>query len=248
MMIGEKNIASAMSVITAKQIKQASSAQSIYSILKLTPSVNEYQQNIGPGVPVLTVRGIRMSQLAQTLDGVPMISLLSGGEGAYLSYNIGSVVTTGQLSGIHVYPGVAPPSRGGFATVGGTIAYKTKSPSTKPDVKIFSKIGSFNTNTYGVSANTGKIPGADGLRLYTRLSRTTSDGYIDYTPSKYTDFMFGAVKPYDYGLSKITATVLYNTSSGYLLAAPIPVNLLNKYGRFYNYTPSDSSIQQKNSI
>lgn len=246
LMVGEKNIASAMSVITEKQIKQASTAQSIYSILKQTPSVNEYQQNIGPGVPVLTIRGVRMSQLAQTLDGVPMISLLSGGEGAYLSYNIGSVVTSGQLSGIHVYPGVAPPDRGGFATVGGTVAYTTKGPAKKSDVKIFTKVGSFNTDTYGVSANTGKIPGADGLRLYTRLSRTTSNGYIDYTPSKYTDFMFSAVKPYDYGLSKITATVLYNTSSGYLLASPVPVNLLDKYGHFYNYAPSDSSIQQKN--
>lgn len=246
MKVGEKNIASAMSVITDKQIKRASSAQSIYSLLKQTPSVNEYQQNIGPGVPVLTVRGVRMSQLAQTLDGVPMISLLSGGEGAYLDYNVGSVVTSGQISGIHVYPGVAPPDRGGFATVGGTVAYTTKSPAMKPDVKIFTKVGSFNTNTYGVSANTGKIPGADGLRLYTRLTKTTSDGYIDYTPSKYTDFMFSAVKPYDYGLSKITATVLYNTSNGYLLASPIPVDLLNKYGRFYNYTPADSSIQQKN--
>ncbi|MBU2787035.1 Plug domain-containing protein, partial [Acidithiobacillus sp. VAN18-1] len=78
------------------------SAASIYSILKLTPSVNEYQQNIGPGTPTLTVRGVRMSQLAQTLDGIPMISLLHGGQGAYINNqdnNVGSLVSMGQIEG-----------------------------------------------------------------------------------------------------------------------------------------------------
>lgn len=131
LLVGEKNIASAMSVISHEQIKAASSAASIYSILKLTPSVNEYQQNIGPSMPTLTVRGVRMSQLAQTLDGIPMTSLLSGGEGALNSHGIGSLVSTGQVAGIHVYPGVAPPDRGGFATIGGTINYQTKQPTDK---------------------------------------------------------------------------------------------------------------------
>lgn len=122
LLVGERNIASAMSVIGPTQIKHSSSAESIYSLLKQTPSVNEYQQNVGPGTPVLTVRGVRMSQLAQTLDGIPMTDLLSGGQGAYLNNNVGTIISNGQISGIHVYPGVAPPDRGGFATVGGTVS------------------------------------------------------------------------------------------------------------------------------
>ncbi len=100
MEMGEHNIPSDMSVLTKKQIRAQSSSQSIYSILKQTPSVNEYQQNVGPGTPVLTIRGVRMSQLAQTLDGIPMISPLSGGEGAYLNNNIGSMVSKGQIEGV----------------------------------------------------------------------------------------------------------------------------------------------------
>ncbi|PKY11363.1 TonB-dependent receptor [Acidithiobacillus marinus] len=246
LLVGERNIASAMSVIGPTQIKHASSAESIYSLLKQTPSVNEYQQNVGPGTPVLTVRGVRMSQLAQTLDGIPMTDLLSGGQGAYLNNNVGTIISNGQISGIHVYPGVAPPDRGGFATVGGTVSYTTKTPPEKRYADIFTKIGSFSTDTYGFDASTGKIPDTDGLRIYTRLSQTQTDGYIQNTPARYTDFLFTAIKPYDYGLSKVTGTVIYNTAHGYLISAPNAVAQLDKYGIFYNYPLSESSTFQRN--
>jgi iron complex outermembrane receptor protein len=245
-LVGERNIASAMSVIGPDQIKHSSSAESIYSLLKQTPSVNEYQQNIGPGTPVLTVRGVRMSQLAQTLDGIPMTDLLSGGQGAYLSNNIGTVISNGQISGIHVYPGVAPPDRGGFATVGGTVSYTTKTPPKKRYADIFTKVGSFSTDTYGFDASSGTIPGTDGLRVYTRLSQTQTNGYIQNTPARYTDFLFTAIKPYDYGLSKVTGTVIYNTAHGYLISAPNAVAQLDRYGLFYNYPLSEASTFQKN--
>jgi len=246
LLVGERNIASAMSVISPEQISRASSSQSIYSILKQTPSVNEYQQNIGPGTPVLTVRGVRMTQLAQTLDGIPMTSLLSGGQGAYLTNNVGSLVGTGQISGIHVYPGVAPPDRGGFATVGGTIDYTTKQPTSKPYADIFTKIGSFSTDTYGFEANSGNIPDTDGLKTFVRLSQTQTAGYIQNTPARYTDFLFSAIKPYDDGLSKVTATVIYNQAKGNLISAPIPTAQLDKYGIFYNYPLSMASTEQDN--
>ena len=246
LLVGERNIASAMSVITPEQIKHASSSENIYSLLKRTPSVNEYQQNIGPGTPVLTVRGVRMSQLAQTLDGIPMTSLLYGGEGGYLNNNIGSVVATGQIQGIHVYPGVAPPDRGGFATVGGTVNYITKPPTNTFYTDLFSKIGSFSTDVYGAQINSGIIPHTDGLKVLMRLSQTQTAGYIQNTPARYTDFLFSAVKPYDYGLSRVTATVIYNRGNGYLISAPLPTAQLNKYGIFYNVPLSEASTQEVN--
>lgn len=244
--VGQKNITSAMSVISKEDIEKSSSSQSIYSILKSTPSVNEYQQNIGPGTPVLTIRGVRMSQLAQTLDGVPMTSLLSGGQGAFLDYNVGSMVSTGQIDSIHVYPGVAPPDRGGFATVGGTVNYKTKEPTDKPYTDIFTKYGSFNTKNYGLEFNSGDIPRTDGGKVLFRLSQTKTDGYIDNTASKYTDMLLSGVKPYNQGLSKLTGTVIYNTGGGYLISAPTPTDLLDQYGNTYNFPLSTASSYQNN--
>ncbi|MDR7925802.1 TonB-dependent receptor [Acidithiobacillus thiooxidans] len=246
LLVGEKNIASAMSIISSEDIKSASSSQSIYSILKQTPSVNEYQQNIGPGTPVLSIRGVRMSQLAQTLNGIPIQSLQYGGQGALLNYNIGSPVSLGQIEGIHVYPGVAPPDRNGFATVGGTIAYTAKTPSKDRYVDIFSKIGSFSTDNYGAELNTGVIPHTGGLRILTRISRTTTDGYIQNTPTQYRNFLFSADKPYDHGLSNISAIVIYNRGSGKIITEPLPVAQLDEYGLYYNYPLSEASNTEVN--
>jgi iron complex outermembrane receptor protein len=244
--VGQKNITSAMSVISREDIEKTSNSQSIYSLLKSTPSVNEYQQNIGPGTPVLTIRGVRMSQLAQTLDGVPMTSLLSGGQGGFLNYNVGSIVSTGQIEGIHVYPGVAPPDRGGFATVGGTVNYQTKAPTDKPYTDVFTKVGSFNTTNYGAEFNSGDIPGTDGAKVLMRISKTKTDGYIDNTPATYQDFLLSGVKPYDQGLSKLTGTVIYNQGKGYLISAPTPIDLINQYGMNYNFPLSTANTYQDN--
>ncbi|MDR7926760.1 TonB-dependent receptor [Acidithiobacillus thiooxidans] len=246
MVVGEKNISSAMSVIGKKTIKNASSSASIYSMLRRTPSVNEYQQNIGPGLPVLTIRGVPLPELAQTLDGVPMTSILNGGQGSFYSYNVGSIVSTGQIEGIHVYPGSAPPDREGFATIGGTINFKTKKPKNKFDVKIFSKIGSFSTDNYGLSLNSGSIPGSGGLKIYTRISRTTTDGYIQHTPAKYTDLYMSLIKPYDYGLSHVSATFIYNNGIGNIIEAPVPTKLQNENGLYYNFPLSTAYSEQKN--
>lgn len=249
LLVGEKNIASAMSVISQKQIENGGTAASIYSILKLSPSVNEYQQNIGPSMPVLTIRGVRMSQLAQTLDGVPMTSLLSGGVGALNTYGIGSLVSTGQVSGVHIYPGVAPPDRAGFATIGGTVNYHSKQPTAKKYADIFTKIGSFSTDVFGAQINSGKIPKTGGLELLARYSNTQTAGYIQHTPSRYSDFLFSAKRPYDYGLSKVFATVIYNKGNGYESDySGYPVALQKENGLFYNVPLSQTSTQQFNSF
>ncbi|MBU2750753.1 TonB-dependent receptor [Acidithiobacillus thiooxidans] len=247
LIVGEKNIASSMSVIGEKQIKRSSSSASIYSLLKQSPSVNEYQQNIGPSMPVLTIRGVRMSQLAQTLDGIPITSLLSGGNGALNSYSIGSIVSTGQISGIHIYPGVAPPDRTGFATIGGTVNYQSKQPTSKKYADIFSKVGSFSTDVFGLQVNSGNIPHTGGLKFLARYSNTQTAGYIQHTPQRFSDFLFSVIKPYDYGLSKIFATVIYNKGNGYEQdQGGYPVPLENKYGLFFNQPLWQTSTYQNN--
>lgn len=244
---GEKNITSAMSIIGGKKIKEASSSSSIYSILKITPSVNEYQQNIGSSTPVFSVRGVRTSELAETLDGIPIQSLLNGGIGAINSYNIGSIVSVGQIDKIHIYPGVAPPDRSGFATVGGTISFNTIKPSKKRNLKIFSSIGSFSTDKYGAQLNSGKIIGSGGLRLLLRYSKTTTGGYIEHTPASYRNILFSLYKPYNYGLSHVDAVLIYNHAQGELQTfGGIPQPLQNKYGLYYNYPLNQTKDEEQN--
>ncbi|MDR7925788.1 TonB-dependent receptor [Acidithiobacillus thiooxidans] len=250
LILEEKNLPTTVTSISKKQILNSGPSQSIYSILSKAPSVSAYQQNIGPATPVFTVRGVRMSQIAQTLDGIPMQDLLSGGELAELaapSGNFGSLVTTGQISGIKIYPGIAPPDKSGFATIGGTIAYTTKKPTKKFNAKLFSSIGSFGTESYGGQINSGSIPGTGGLRVLARLSQTQTDGYVEHTPARYTNFMISLMKPYDYGLSKITGLVIYNRSKGNFPynGDAIPMAQQEKYGLFYNYPTSVAFNQEE---
>lgn len=251
LLIAEKNIPTTLTTIGKKQIANAGPSQSIYSILSKAPSVSAYQQNIGPATPVFTVRGVRMSQIAQTLDGIPIQDLISGGELAALaapSGNFGSLVTTGQLSDIKIYPGIAPPDKSGFATIGGTIAYFTKKPTKKFNAKLFSSIGSFGTESYGGQVNSGIIPGSGGLRIIARLNQTQTDGYIQHTPARYTDFMISLMKPYDNGLSKVTGLVIYNKSSGYFPynGDAIPTAQQDEYGLYYNYPQSVAYNEETN--
>ncbi len=244
LLLKEKNVANAISVITPDQIKAVEHTGSIQSVLAQTPSVNEYQSGVGQKLPVLTVRGVRASQLADTLDGVPINDLLYGGAGGFLSNNNGAPVTLGQISGSTIYPGIAPPDRAGFATVGGTIAYTTKLPSKHRYAKIFGSYGSFDTYNYGFELNTGKLSKSpDAPRFMLRYNQGYSAGYQTGTSNQYEDLMASAIKPYDYGLSRITATVLYNRDRGYDTNAPLPVPLINQ-NFYYNFPRSLTYLRQ----
>lgn len=248
LLLKEKNIANAVSNIDQRQIAaEGAETGSIQSLLKQTPSVNEYQQNIGQGVPVLTVRGVRNSQLAQTLDGIPLQDLISGGQGGFLANNVGSPVTLGQISGTAIYPGVAPPDRQGFATVGGTIAYTTKVPSTARSATVFAGYGSFDTSHAGFEINTGKLgTSEDAPRALLRYNQEYTAGFPDGNSIRSGDMLASVIKPYDDGLSKLTATVIYNRADGYVVTAPVPVPLINANSYSYNFPHSLTYSRQNN--
>ncbi len=245
LLLKEKNIAAAVSFIDKHQIEAEGTSGSIQSLLKQTPSVNEYQQGLGQAVPVLTIRGVRNSQLAQTLDGIPLQDLLSGGQGAFLNNNVGSPVTLGQISETAVYPGVAPPNRQGFATIGGTIAYTLKKPSSTPSAEIFGGYGSFDTSHLGFELNTGAYKNQiDGVRALLRYSQSYTAGYIDNTNARYGDLLLALDKPYNDGLSHLTADVIYNRGQGYVLTSPLPVPELQQNGASFNFPKSDTYNRQ----
>ncbi|GAA5265076.1 iron complex outermembrane recepter protein [Acidiphilium sp. MT5] len=249
LLLREKNVAAAVSHISKQEIESAGTeTSSIQSLLKQTPSVNEYQQNVGQGVPVLTVRGVRNSQLAETLNGmIPLQDLANGGQGSFLSNNIGSPITLGQLSGTTVYPGVAPPDKQGFATIGGTIAYTTKKPSAKPYAEIFGGFGSLDSSNAGFEINTGNIgKGIDAPRALLRYNQSYTAGFPDGNSIRSGNMLFDIVKPYDDGLSHLSATVIFNRADGYLATAPVPVPLMNANSYSFNFPHSLSFSKQNN--
>ena len=241
-LLRETNSPSAVTELGTAQIAQTGVQGSPSSLLRAAPSVYVYQQGIGNNEPVLSIRGARGLETAQTLDGVPMQDLLSGGTGAYQQNIIGGRFNLGQINGVSIYPGVAYPDKATFGTIGGTIAYTTLRPGNDLYVDVTGSIGSFGTYNEGFTLNSGNLDGWLGTgneapKLLLKYSNLQTNGYVDYTGARYNNMLFAFDKPYDQGLSKFQATVLYNTGDGLFVPEPIPLPYLDKNGLFSNYSP-----------
>ena len=241
----EKNSPSAVTELGAKAIAATGVSGSVASMLRQAPSVNVYQQGIGDNAPVLTIRGLRGLEVATTLDGVPIQDLEAPGA-SYVADNIGSYLSLDQISGVSIYPGVAYPNRNTFGTIGGTVAYDSLRPSKEASIDVTGEIGSFGTYKEGIALNSGAFDsplgtGDNAVSVMAQYANLQSNGFIDYTESRYNTFQFGVDKPYDDGQSKLQFTVLYNSASGLFENEPVPVPYLKKYGPFSNY---DTSVWQ----
>ena len=243
-LVREKNSPSAVTELGAAQIAQVGVQGSVATLLRQAPSVYVYQQGIGENEPVLTIRGARGLETAQTLDGVPMQDLLSGGTGNYLQNLLGGHFNLDQISGVSIYPGVAYPDKSTFGTIGGTIAYNSLRPTNDAHADLFGSVGSFGTYNEGFDINTGRLDGplgygVDAPKMLLKYSNLQTNGFIDYTPARYNSMEYALDKPYDQGQSLFQATVNYNTGSGLSLPEPVPVPFLQKYGMYSNYSPTD---------
>ncbi len=246
-----RNPPSAATELGTKQIAQVGVQGSPSTLLRQAPSVNVYQQGIGNNEPVLSIRGIRGLESAQTLDGVPMQDLLYGGTGPYLSSLIGGKFDLSQISGVDIYPGVAFPSDNTFGTIGGTVAYTSLRPTDERGIDVFGSVGSFKTFQEGITLNSGKLDGFlgsgyDAPKIMAQYTNLQTAGFIDYTPARYNNLEVAFDKPYDGGLSKFQATVLYNTGNGYYTNEPIPTPYLQRNGMFSNYSPDDLYAKENN--
>jgi iron complex outermembrane receptor protein len=209
-----------------------------------------YQQGLGDNAPELTIRGLRGLEIATTLDGVPTQDLLAPGA-FYLANNIGGLFTLSQISGVSIYPGVAYPDKSTFGTIGGTIAYDSKRPTNDFYLDVSGGVGSFGTYTEGFEVNSGAIDsplgtGDNAARMLLNYRNFQTQGFIDGTPNRENEMEAAFDKPYDDGLSKFQATVLYNTGDGLIENEPVPLPYLEKNGMFSNYPTNLVSAAERN--
>ncbi len=246
LLLKEKDIPNAVTHLDQQAVQAENpTTGSIQTLLKQSPSVVAYTQQVGQDNPTLAIRGVRNDELAETLDGVPINSLLTG-SGDYLSSAaIGSPVTLDQIDGVTIYPGLAPPDHQGFGTVGGTIAYTTKQPTDERSAELEAGFGSFDTQHFGFVLNTGKIgDGPDAPKVLIQYDQSETAGYVSNTPAQFHDFMLNAVKPYDDGLSKVGLVIIFNQGKALWQTLPAPTALIQANGQKFNYPISDGFYNQ----
>jgi iron complex outermembrane receptor protein len=240
LLLREKDIPNAVSVITQKQVQaQNPTTGSIQTLLKQSPSVVAYSQQPGQDNTTLAIRGVRNDELSETLDGVPINNLLSGSGDYVEDGSIGSPVTLNEIDGATVYPGLAAPDHQGFGTVGGTIAYTTKQPTDNPYAELEGGFGSFDTQHFGFTLNSGDIgSGPDAAKALMLYDQSQTAGYVSNTPAQFHDFMLNVEKPYNNGLSKVGMVVIFNQGTGLVQTLPAPTALIQAQGYKFNYPTS----------
>lgn len=129
----------------------------------------------GIGYSSFRIRGTDMNRINITVNGIPLNDAESHGV-----FWVNMPDFASSISSIQVQRGVGT-STTGAAAFGASVNLKTEAPSSDAYAEITSAAGSFNTFHNTVSAGTGLLKGK--WALDSRLSKISSDGYIDRASS-----------------------------------------------------------------
>ena len=167
--------------ITKKQIESTNLGQDLPFLLNQTPSVvvNSDAGN-GVGYTGIHIRGTDATRINMTLNGIPYNDAESQS-----IYFVDLPDFASSVNSIQIQRGVGTSSNGAGA-FGATINFSTNEFNEKPYAEFNNSVGSFNTWKNTVKAGSGLIDGH--FTIDARLSRISSDGYIDRASSDLKSF------------------------------------------------------------
>jgi iron complex outermembrane receptor protein len=166
-----------------KEIEKLNLGPDLPFILNQTPSVviNSDAGN-GVGYTGIRIRGSDASRINITLNGVPFNDAESQG-----TFFVDLPDFTSSISSIQVQRGVGTSSNGAGA-FGASINISTNEVNLQPYAEFNNSYGSFNTWKNTVKAGSGLV--GEHFTTDIRLSRISSDGYIDRASSNLKSFYF----------------------------------------------------------
>lgn len=158
--------------ITARQIEKANLGQDLPFLLSQTPSVvvNSDAGN-GVGYTGLRIRGSDATRINMTINGIPYNDAESQG-----TFFVNLPDLASSVSDIQIQRGIGT-STNGASAFGATMNFSTNEARMDAYGEIDNSFGSFNTWKHTVKAGSGLI--SDHFTLDARLSKISSDGYVD---------------------------------------------------------------------
>ncbi len=171
----------AKQTIGKNEIANNNLGQDIPYLLNQTPSVviNSDAGN-GIGYTGIRIRGTDASRINMTINGIPYNDAESQG---IFFVNLPDI--SSSTSSIQIQRGVGTSSNGGGA-FGATLNLSTNEFNKNAYVELNNSYGSFNTWKHTLKAGTGLIN--DHFTVDARLSRISTDGYIDRASSDLKSF------------------------------------------------------------
>lgn len=158
--------------IKPKEIRALSNGQDMPQLLRFTPSlISTSDAGNGIGYTGLWIRGSDQSRINVSINGIPLNDPESQQVFWVNTPDFGS-----SANNIQIQRGIGT-SVNGAASFGGSIQLETRGVSNTPYAETNHSIGSFNSMRNNLAFGTGLI--GDHFVVEGRLSRITSDGYID---------------------------------------------------------------------
>jgi len=173
--------AMAFTELNKSEIQKQNTGRDLPYLLENVPSlVATSDAGTGIGYTGVRIRGSDASRINVTINGIPINDSES-----QLLYWVNMPDLSSSIENIQVQRGVGT-STNGASAFGGSINIKTSSPSDKPFLNTSISAGSFNTLKTNATIGTGMID--NKWNFEGRLSKITSDGYIDRASSDLKSF------------------------------------------------------------
>ena len=186
--------------ITEKAIEEQNLGQDLPYLLSTTPSVvTTSDAGAGIGYTGFRVRGSDATRINVTINGIPLNDSESQGV-----WWVNMPDFASSIENIQIQRGVGS-STNGASAFGATINLKTDGLNSKAYAVTNNTIGSFNTLKNNVEFGTGLINGkfvVDG-----RLSKISSDGYIDRATSDLKSFYLSGGY---YGTDEVLKAIVFS--------------------------------------
>lgn len=221
-----ENSATTYKNISKKEIQRSNLGQDIPFLLDQTPSVVVGSDaGAGIGYTNMTIRGSNSQRINVTLNGIPLNDAESMG-----SFFVNLPDFASSTESIQIQRGIGT-STNGAGAFGASLNIQSDVLETEPYAELNNTFGSYNTWKNTVKVGSGLIN--DKFAFNTRLSRISSDGYIDRATSDLKSFYFDAGY---YGTKhQLKATIFSGKEKTYQAWNGVPEELLETNRRYNGF-------------
>lgn len=220
------NAATTYKNITKEEIRKNNLGQDLPYLLDQTPSVVVGSDaGAGIGYTNITIRGSNNQRINVTLNGVPLNDAESMG-----SFFVNLPDFASSTQSIQIQRGIGS-STNGAGAFGASLNIQSDEIDTIPNAELNNTFGSYNTWKNTVKVGSGLID--NKFAFNARLSRISSDGYIERASSDLKSFYFDAGY---YGRKhQLKATIFSGREKTYQAWDGVPEELLETNRRYNGF-------------
>lgn len=223
--------------VSKEDLQKQNLGQDIPQLLNFTPSlVSTSDAGAGVGYTGVRIRGTDATRINVTINGIPLNDAESQG-----TYWVNTPDLSSSVSSVQIQRGVGT-STNGAGAFGASINISTNEFRKQAYAEINSSYGSFNTLKNTVLVGSGLIN--DKFTFDARLSKITSDGYVDRASSDLKSFYLSGA--YFGKKSFVRLNVFSGKEKTYQSWWGVPEYLVptNRTYNYYTYPNQTDNYQQ----